>query len=356
MEVPMRLFALPAAAFLLLSGCGGSAGANVAATVNGRAITYEDLDKQFQAAQFGNPGEKTSDDQVLIQRMEILRSMIDNEIMLQRAEREGLLAVDSDVEARFSEMRTPYTAEEFQKQLNDRHLNAEELKSQLRKDLSAQKLLNKETTAKISIADKDITDFYEANKASFNRVEPQLQLAQILVTPTADQNVRNLKGDNALDEASAKKKIANLEARLRQGEDFSQLAQNYSEDPESAAAGGNLGFIPESALEQANADLRRTILALRPGQVTPAMKTNEGYRLLKLITREPAGQRGLNDPNVQQTIRETLITRKEQLLRSAFYEVARNDADVVNYFAQSVVAGSTAAAAANAPKQAPPAK
>lgn len=352
----MRLFALPAAAFLLLSGCGGSAGANVAATVNGRAITYEDLDKQFQAAQFGNPGEKTSDDQVLIQRMEILRSMIDNEIMLQRAEREGLLAVDSDVEARFSEMRTPYTAEEFQKQLNDRHLNAEELKSQLRKDLSAQKLLNKETTAKISIADKDITDFYEANKASFNRVEPQLQLAQILVTPTADQNVRNLKGDNALDEASAKKKIANLEARLRQGEDFSQLAQNYSEDPESAAAGGNLGFIPESALEQANADLRRTILALRPGQVTPAMKTNEGYRLLKLITREPAGQRGLNDPNVQQTIRETLITRKEQLLRSAFYEVARNDADVVNYFAQSVVAGSTAAAAANAPKQAPPAK
>ena len=352
----MRLFALPAAAFLLLSGCGGSAGANVAATVNGRAITYEDLDKQFQAAQFGNPGEKTSDDQVLIQRMEILRSMIDNEIMLQRAEREGLLAVDSDVEARFSEMRTPYTAEEFQKQLNDRHLNAEELKSQLRKDLSAQKLLNKETTAKISIADKDITDFYEANKASFNRVEPQLQLAQILVTPTADQNVRNLKGDNALDEASAKKKIANLEARLRQGEDFSQLAQNYSEDPESAAAGGNLGFIPESALEQANADLRRTILALRPGQVTPAMKTNEGYRLLKLITREPAGQRGLNDPNVQQTIRETLITRKEQLLRSAFYEVARNDADVVNYFAQSVVAGSTAAASANAPKQAPPAK
>ena len=352
----MRLFALPAAAFFLLTGCGGSAGANVAATVNGRAITYEELDKQFQAAQFGNPGEKPSDDQVLIQRMEILRSMIDNEIMLQRAEREGLLAVDSDVEARFSEMRTPYTAEEFQKQLDDRHLTAEELKSQLRKDLSAQKLLNKETTAKISIADKDITDFYEGNKASFNRAEPQLQLAQILVTPTADQNVRNLKGDNALDEASAKKKVTNLEARLRQGEDFSQLAQNYSEDPESAAAGGNLGFIPESALDQANVDLRRTILALRPGQVTPAMKTNEGYRLLKLITREPAGQRGLNDPNVQQTIRETLITRKEQLLRSAFYEVARNDADVVNYFAQSVVAGSTAAAAANAPKEAPAAK
>ncbi len=332
--------------FVLLSGCGRSAGANVAATVNGRAITYEELDKQFQVAQFGSPGEKPSDDQVLIQRLEILRAMIDNEIMLQRAEREGLMAVDSDVEARFNEMRTPYTEEEFKKQLNDRKMTTEDLKAQLRKDLSAQKLLNKETTAKISIADKDITEFYEANKASFNRNEPQLHLAQILVTPSSDQTIRNLKGDNALDEHDAKLKIDSLEARLRKGEDFTELAQNYSEDPESAAAGGDLGFVPESALEQANAELRKTILALRPGQVTPALKTTEGYRLLKLITREPAGQRGLNDPNVQQTIRETLITRKEQLLRSAFYEVARNEADVVNYFAESVVSGSVAAAAA----------
>jgi len=349
MEIPMRIRSIHISLLLLVvlfTGCGRSAGSNVAATVNGRAITFEELDKQFQVAQFGSPGEKPSDDQVLIQRMEILRAMIDNEIMLQRAEREGLLAVDSDVEARFSEMRTPYTEEEFQKQLNDRKMTADELKAQLRRDLSAQKLLNKETTAKISIADKDITDFYEANKASFNRAEPQLHLAQILVTPNSDQAVRNLKGDNAVDDAEAKKKISSLEARLRNGEDFGELAQNYSEDPESAAAGGDLGFVPESALEQANAELRKTILALRPGQVTPALKTAEGYRLLKLITREPAGQRGLNDPNVQQTIRETLITRKEQLLRSAFYEVARNEADVVNYFAQSVVSGSASAAAA----------
>ena len=67
-----------------------------------------------------------------------------------------------------------------------------------------------------------------------------------------------------------------------------------------------------------------------------------------MITREPAGQRDLNDPNVQQTIRETLIGRKEQLLRSAFYEVARSEAEVVNYFAQSIVAGGSAAAAAAA--------
>jgi peptidyl-prolyl cis-trans isomerase SurA len=324
----------------ILSACNRGATSNVAATVNGRAITYAELDKQYQFSQFGSPNDRPSDDQVIIQRLEILRAMIDNEIMLQRAEREGLLAADSEVEAKFSELKAPYTQEEFQKQLNERKMTLEELKAQLRRDISVQKLLNKETTAKIGIADKDISDFYEANKASFNRAEPQLHLAQILVTPAGETNVRNLKGDNAMDDRQAKRKADGLYMRLRQGEDFAELAANYSEDPESATAGGDLGFIPESALDKANIELRRTILALGPGAVTPVLETAEGYRILKLITREPAGQRELTDPTVQQTIRDTLITRKDQLLKAAFYEVARNEADVVNYFAQSVVQSS----------------
>lgn len=341
-----RALALPLVVWMV--SCGRSAPANVAATINGRAITYDELNKQFQMAQLGSDATgKISDDQLIIQRLEVLRAMIDAEIMLQRAERDGLLAVDADVDRRFNEMRTPYTEEEFRKQLEDRHMSSEDLRTQLRRDISASNLLNKETTAKISITDKDIADFYEANKPSFNRAEPQLHLAQILVTPGPDQTTRNLKGDNALDEASAKKKIESLDARIRKGEDFAELAQNYSEDSESAAAGGDLGFIPESALNSANPELRTTILALRPGQVTPPLKTDEGYRLIRLIAREPAGQRGLNDPTVQQTIRETLLTRKEQLLRSAFYEVARNEAEVVNYYAQGIVSGTTAATANN---------
>lgn len=324
---------------ILLTACSRSHPANVAATVNGRAITYEELDKQYDMTQMGSAEDRPSEDQKTIQRLEVLRTLIDSEIMLQRAERDGLLAVDSDVNRRFDEMRAPYSDEEFQKQLDLRHMTVADWKAQLRKDLSALNLLNKETTARISISDKDISDFYEANKASFNRVEPQLHLAQILVTPRPDEITRNLKGDNAQDESSARKKIDSLEARLKKGEDFTELAQNYSEDADSAMAGGDLGFVTESALDQANAELRKTILALQPGHVTPVLKTEEGYRLLKLVTREPAGQRPLNDPTVQQTIRKTLTERKEQLLREAFYEVARNEAEVVNYYAQSIISG-----------------
>lgn len=323
-----------------LSGCGRSAPANVAAEINGRAITYAELDKQYQG-QFSS-NEKPSEDQIAIQKLEVLRSMIDNEIMLQRAEKAGLMAVDADVEAKFNELKSPYTQEEFQKQMQSRKMTVEELKAQLRRDLSVQKLFNKEISSKINIADKDITEFYNANKASFNLPEPQVRLSQLLVTAVAEPNVTNLKNDNAQNDDQARKKIENLYNRLRAGEDFAQIAKNYSEDPQSAASGGELGYIAESTLDRANPELRKGIMALAPGQMTPIIKTQEGYRVFKLVSKEPAGQRELNDPNVQQTIRETLINRKDQLLKAAYYEVARNEAKVMNYYASKVIGGDAA--------------
>jgi peptidyl-prolyl cis-trans isomerase SurA len=329
------VFTVALIASLFSAACNRSAPANVASTVNGRPITYADLDKQYEA-QFGG-GQNSSGDQAMIQKLEVLRTLIDAEIMLQRAEKMGLMAVDADVDAKFNELKAPYTQEEFDKQLAARKMSVDDLKAQLRRDLSVQKLFNKEITSQITITDKDIAEFYNTNKASFNLAEPQIHMAQILVTPVPDPNVRNLKNDKARDEEQARKKVQSLVARIKQGEDFAMLAQNYSEDPNSAPNGGDLGFVPESALEKANVDLRRAISALRPGETTNVLRSAEGYRILKLITREPAGQRDLSDPKVQQTIRETLINRKDQLLKAAYYEMARNDAKVVNYFVNKII-------------------
>jgi peptidyl-prolyl cis-trans isomerase SurA len=333
----MKLAAALVLLLALLGACNRPAPANVAATVNGRAITYAELDKQYEA-QFGGPaGERSSGDQAQIQKLEVLRTMVDNEIMLQRAERLGLMAADADVDAKFTELKSPYTQEEFQRQLDARKMSTDELKAQLRRDLSVQKLFNKEITSQISISEKDIAEFYNTNRASFNVAEPQIHMAQILVTPTPDPNVRNLKNDKAQDEEQARKKIQSIDARLRRGEEFAMLAQNYSEDPASSQNGGDLGFIPESALEKANLELRKIVMALRPGETSAPIHTVEGYRVLKVITREPAGQRELSDPKVQQTIRETLINRKDQLLKAAYYEMARNDAKVINYLVNGIV-------------------
>src|SRR5581483_3327515 len=231
---------VPATSALLIvlcaCACKHAVSDNVAATVNGRVITYADLDKQYQA-QFMSSSEKPSADQMQIQKLEVLRTLVDNEIMLQRAEKLGLMATDADVESRFAELKAPYTQEEFQKQLDARKMSIAVMKAQLKRDLSITKLFNKEITSHISISDKDVTDFYNANKSSFNFPEPQVHLAQILVSPNPDPNVRNLKNDKAQNDEQARRKMDMLMARLKQGEDFVMLAQNFSEDPTSAPNG-----------------------------------------------------------------------------------------------------------------------
>jgi peptidyl-prolyl cis-trans isomerase SurA len=333
----MRLFSILALA-LCLAACQKAPPKDVAAMVNGRAITFAELDKQYEW-QFGGGTERISEERKQIQKMELLRSLIDGEIMVQRAEKLGLMAVDADVETRFNEMKAPYTQEEFQKRLTERKMTADDLRAQLRREQTIQKLINKEITAHINITDREIAEFYNANKASFNLPEPQLHIATILVTPLQpDPNFRNLKNSKATTDKEAVEKIKMIEAQLKSNADFAALAQNYSEDPNTAPNGGDLGFIQESALERASMELRRLVATMQPGQISPIVRTQEGYRIFKLISREPSGQRELSDPTVQQNIREQLINSKDQLYRAAYYDVARNEAKVQNFLAVSIAA------------------
>jgi peptidyl-prolyl cis-trans isomerase SurA len=154
-------------------------------------------------------------------------------------------------------------------------------------------------------------------------------------------NVHNLKNDKAKTDAEARQKIQALEIRLKQGEDFATLAENYSEDPQSTPNGGDLGFIAESALDKSSPELKKLVLSMLPGTVSPIIPSPDGYRILKVISREPAGQRELNDPRVQQTIRETLQSRRDQLLKSAYYGIARNEAKVMDYMAIKIFSDET---------------
>jgi peptidyl-prolyl cis-trans isomerase SurA len=335
LSMHLRHLAPAALAVCFFSACHKAPPADVAATVNNRAVTHKEVNRVYES-QLSSSG-AGSDDLAQVQKLEVLRVLIENEIMLQRAEKLGLMATDSEVDAKFSELKAPYTQEEFQKQLDTRKMTAADLKAQLRRDLSVQKLINKEITSKISITEKEISEFYAANKASFNRAEPAIHLAQILVTSNSDPAVRNLKNDKAQNDDQARKKIQMLDARIRQGEDFAMLAENYSEDPNSASSGGDLGFVPVSAFDGSSPEVRKLIGGMQPGQVSPVIPSQQAYRILKVISKEPAGQRELNDPRVQQTIREGLLSRKDQLLRNAYYEVARNEATVVNYFAKNIL-------------------
>src|SRR5579863_3380222 len=198
---------VPGVLALLLAGCNKPVSPNVAATVNGRPISYAALDRAMAAAQLPNAASKSNPDQGIGARLEALRALIDNEIFLQRAEKEGLLASDADVDARFNELKAPYTQEEFQKLLTQRKMTVADLKAQIRRDLSVQKLFNKEIGSHITITYSEIAAFYNSNKAGFNLPENKVHLAQILVTSFPEVNINNLKNDKAQTDQQAQNKI-----------------------------------------------------------------------------------------------------------------------------------------------------
>jgi peptidyl-prolyl cis-trans isomerase SurA len=309
---------------------------DVWAVVNGKEIKRDEVDKYYRTRV--NPeGQEPSQEEALTLKLNVLDELINNEILSERAKKLNAEASDGEVEDKFTEMKSPYTEEEFQRQLKERGLSVDDLKRNLRSQLSIQKLINREVVAKISITDQDVTDFYNSNKQQFNVAEPQYRIAQIVVTPRKEPQIRNRKNDDATNDAEAVRKVKMLMDRLNSGADFAQLAMDYSEDMNSAATGGDLGYVPESALNQSDPALKKIVLGLKPGQVSPPIQLKEGYRILKLITRESPGLRGISDPQVQQTIRDTLRNRKEQLLRAAYLATARDEARVTNYLAQQVM-------------------
>ena len=333
-----RYFVASLAGLAALSqlSCKHKAPAGVAAEVNGIAITTAYLDKIYQT-QYPEPIAESNEDQVQAQRLDLLSRLITAEIMWQQAEKLGITAVDADVDTEVNKNRAPYTKDEFDKKLAERHMTMDDLRTQYRRELTVTKLINHEITSHIAITDADVANFYNANKAMFNPAEPTVHMAQILVTPQPDSNVRNLKNSKAQNANEARAKIQDIMRRLQQGDDFNLMAQSYSEDPASAPNGGDMGFVPAANLEKLPQEVRKVIDAIQPGSISPIMPMGDSYRIIKVFEREPAGQRELTDPRVQQDIRNTLMTRKEQVLQAAYYEVARNNTKVVNYLAKQVV-------------------
>ncbi len=344
MTLSFRL-ALPMA-FLLMAGIGcarHASGGDVAASVDGRKIYSADVDKYYENQTAGSDQQPVGE-QAISLRLSILSKLIDNEIIMRRAEKLGLLATDDEVDRKLNEIKSPFTKEEFDARLKEKKLTLNDFRHDLRESLTVDKVLNKEVTSKINISDQDITGYYNDHKSEFNLVEPRYHLAQIFVTTTPNPQIHNLKNDKAQNEGEARKKAQMLVNRLDSGDDFATLAMNYSEDNETSGNGGDLGFAPESSLKSTDPATRDLVMKLKPGQYSPIITvinpmTHQlvGFRIVKLISKEPAGQRELADPRVQEAIRSQLRDRREQLLKNAYYEVLRDQAKVENYYAEKLL-------------------
>jgi peptidyl-prolyl cis-trans isomerase SurA len=192
------------------------------------------------------------------------------------------------------------------------------------------------------VTDADVTNYYNQHKSEFDLIDTTYHLAQIQVTDSPSAQPVNLQGSKATSDAEAKKKIQALKNRLDSGEDFGEIAANFSEQPETTSNGGDMGFHKESEV-RTNPIIFAAISKLKPGQITdiipmidPQTKKPVGYAIYKLISRDPAGQRDLSDPRVQQAIRQQLHDGRSQLLKSAYLEMVHDQAKVENFLAEQI--------------------
>lgn len=321
----------------LLAGCAPQrAEGEVWAEVNGRPIFREAVEKRFER-DTARLSEKLTDEEELSRKLNILQGLILKEILLQRAELAGLLVSDREVDARLSELHGPLSDSEFLKRLEKEGLTLDDLRDDLRAELSSRKLMDDALKNGLTVSEKEMRDYYAAQENHFRLVEAHYHVAVILVTPRAEQEIRNLGNNDARSFEEARRKIQTLVERLRAGEDFAELARQYSEDPVTTLSGGDLGFFPESALQETNPALRSAVMRLRVGQWTGPVRTPRGLTLVKLLEREEPGLREFSSASVQKAIRESLQRAKRRLLEAAYLERARNEVRVVNYFARQVL-------------------
>ncbi len=330
---------------LLAAGCNKGPQEGVVATVNGHAIQRAEVDKVYTAQLANNPQQQQqtpSQDQADSLRLNILHELITEEIVEQRAAKLNLTATNEEVDAKLAQMKAPYTEAQFQERLKASDHTLDDVKHDLRRSLTIDKLLTKEIDSKITVTDADVSNYFNAHKAEFNLIENQFHLAQIQVTGVPAQQAGNLQGSKASTPEEALQKIKALKNRLDSGEDFSAIAMNFSERTDTAPNGGDMGFVQESQMK-GDPTTYAEITKLKPGQMTgiiplldAATRKAVGYSIYKLISREPAGQREINDPRVQQAIRQQLRDGRSQLLKNAFFEMLRDQAKVENFFAEQV--------------------
>jgi peptidyl-prolyl cis-trans isomerase SurA len=187
-----RLAAGLAAALLLAGfvGCKSQVGGDVMATVDGRKIFRSDVDKYYDN-QVASAQQAPTGEQATTLRLNILHQLIDDEILMRRAEKLGLLATDDEVERKYNEIKSPFSQQEFDQRLKDKKVTLADFKRDIRRPLTVEKVMNKEVSSKINVTDPDITNYFNAHKSEFNLIEPQYHLAQIMVTPMPNPQVHN---------------------------------------------------------------------------------------------------------------------------------------------------------------------
>lgn len=315
---------LAAAALISLLGAGVAMGAEaakdadkkVAATVNGKAITRAQFDRQMNGVRqrLLQSGHLLSDVELRDVKTRVLESLIDRELLYQESQKRGIKGDAKAVDSQLAQFKQRFeTPEAYDQALKSMNLTENTLREELLKNSAIDQLVQDQFSKGISVSDEETKAFYKDRHKLFEKPE-RVHARHILVSVKPDATPE--------DKKAARKKIEEIKGRISKGEDFAALAQSQSDCP-SKERGGDLGFFARGQMVK---PFEETAFALETGAVSDVVETDFGYHLIQVIEKKPPETVPYED--VQPTISEHLQKQRAQQKVEEFLTKAKKDAKI----------------------------
>lgn len=258
----------------------------VVASVDGDPITMREV-KDF-GAQHGRPID-TDDFAASDTAKEVTKALIGQKLLEQEVKKYEDKVDEAQVEKYIQELRQDkhMTDAQFRQQLQASGMSYDELRQHARQDLEKMMMIQEEVRSKINVSNAEVEQAYKDHQPDFRIEKERLKLAQILIATPPNATPQQV--------AQAEKKAEQVRARAAKGEDFNDLARVYSDD-DSKSNGGELGwFEPSDVMDEILVGVK----GLKPGQISPIIRTKHGFHIVKLEDHEVPGVRPYDEVKAQ---------------------------------------------------------
>lgn len=272
-------------------------GVAVAALVNEDPIYWNEVDLEVDRAALqynvnlsGAEGQK--------QRAQlnevVLDQLIDQRLILQTGRKRGVEVPETAIASELDRIMKNFgSEEEFQTALARRKLTLADVRRLVRLNLTLQGLIPH--VAAVTVSEAELQRLFAERRAQYDQQE-QVRVSHILI-----------RVDAPTDDERARQTITLVRGRLAKGEKFADLARQYSEDPGSKDRGGDLDFVRKGALVP---EFEKVAFALKPGEISQAVKTQYGYHLILLHERKAAHQATFAE--AQAKLREQVVEERQE--------------------------------------------
>jgi len=304
----------------------GSVVEEIVARVNNSIITRADMRRSKDAWQ-EDVNKAKADGVEAPKEQDLLRDLIDQQLLIQKGTELGVTA-DTDVVKRLDQIRQQMHAdsmEDLEKAAQAQGVSWEDFKQNLKNGIITQKVIQQEVGGHIVITQQEIQQFYDQHKAELERPE-KVRLSEILIS-TQKNAVKTENGQTALPEppdpqvvAAAQKKADSIYQQLQKGGDFAALAKADSDGPTSQV-GGDLEYFKRGTLSK---ELEDKVFALKAGEYSQPIRTNQGWVILKVTEHQEAGIPPVKD--VETAIQERLYMQAMQPALRDYLMKLREDA------------------------------